>query len=110
MVPWSVSSAVVAPGRGHRQHSPADLAIQRHGLAISPEQAGEEGERAKVLQTVLGDKRSFSYVEESIVVKRDGQTQAFLLPGKFPGFKTYIKVILALGPDFTLRGLEVVEH
>jgi electron transport complex protein RnfG len=35
---------------------------------------------------------------------------AYLLPGEFTGFKTFIRVMLALDTQFDIIGLEIMEH
>ena len=45
-----------------------------------------------------------------IVACLDDKRTAYLLPGEFPGFKTFIKAMVALDTDFQLLGLEVIEH
>jgi len=40
----------------------------------------------------------------------DGKRLAYLLPGHFQGFKTWIKVMLAVDPGFNVLGLEILEH
>ncbi|MFN3535416.1 MAG: FMN-binding protein, partial [Desulfatiglandales bacterium] len=50
------------------------------------------------------------YGDSAIVAVQGDKRVAYLLPGKFPGFKTMIKAMLALEPDFTVKGVEIMEH
>ena len=34
----------------------------------------------------------------------------YLIPREFPGFKTFIEVMLALNPSLEIIGLEIMEH
>lgn len=77
---------------------------------ISEESVVKEGDRYTAIQTVVGAGREISFADQTIVVTNGGARQAYLLPGEFPGFKTFIKVILAIDPAFTLLGLEIMEH
>ena len=77
---------------------------------ISAEKVVKEGDRYDAIQTVIGAGREIRFADQTIVVTNGGARQAYLLPGEFPGFKTFIKVILAIDPAFTLLGLEVMEH
>ena len=51
-----------------------------------------------------------TFADQTIVVTDDGNRIAYLLGGKFQGFKTFVHVMLAVDPDFTLVGLEILEH
>jgi electron transport complex protein RnfG len=81
-----------------------------YGLSLPEDKVYLEDERAAALQAVLKSGTPVTYADESIVVERDGQRRAFLLPGKFPGFKTFIRIMLALKPDFTIIGFQVLEQ
>lgn len=79
-------------------------------VKISAELAIEEGERHKALTAALGADKSLRYTDKTIIVTDNGQLKAYLLPGSFPGFKTFISVMLALDPSLTILGLEIMEH
>jgi electron transport complex protein RnfG len=84
--------------------------VGRHAMEISPEAAVEAPERTKALGGILRPPQSFTYADSFIIARMGGQRTAYLLPGEFPGFKTFITVMLALGPKFEVRGLEIMEH
>ncbi len=79
-------------------------------LPISPEEAKEKDAREAALRAVMGPPKTFSYSDTTVVAKLGDKRLAYLLPGEFPGFKTFIRVILALDPSFQIIGLEIVEH
>jgi len=79
-------------------------------VTIAPEKTAEESERTRAIAAVLGVDKALRYADQTIVVTDNGKRTAYLLPGKFPGFKTFISVILALDSKFTIIGLEVMEH
>jgi electron transport complex protein RnfG len=79
-------------------------------LEISPEAALEETERAAVLKGVLNPSASLTYADQTIVARLNGKRLAYLLPGEFQGFKTFIKAMLALDPSFKVLGVEILEH
>ncbi len=70
----------------------------------------DDNERAKAIATVLGSGKTLRYADKTIIATDNGQRTAYLLPGAFPGFKTFISVMLALDPSFTILGLEIMEH
>jgi Na+-translocating ferredoxin:NAD+ oxidoreductase subunit G len=84
--------------------------VQRLPLNITPEQAAEDTERTNVLKEVLKTDKGFSYQDRTVVARMGDQRMAYLLPGKFGGFKTFINVIMSLSPEFAIRGLEIMEH
>lgn len=77
---------------------------------LSSDKAGEESERVKALETAIGPGKKLRYAEQTIVVTNKGKRTAYLLPGRFPGFKTFINAILALDQNFTILGLDIMEH
>lgn len=79
-------------------------------VTISPEKATEEGERTQAVATALGADKPLRYADQTIVVTDNGKRMAYLLPGMFTGFKTFIGAMLALDQDFSIRGLEIMEH
>jgi electron transport complex protein RnfG len=79
-------------------------------VVITPERVTEEGERTGAIQAAVGGSKGLSYADQTIIVTQDHKRLAYLLPGKFPGFKTFISCILALDPKLTIRGLEIMEH
>jgi electron transport complex protein RnfG len=79
-------------------------------LKLSLEQALDAPERGKALSAVLKGPAGFVYADETIVARMDGKRLAYLLPGHFQGYKTFIKVMLAVDPGFNILGLEIMEH
>ncbi len=77
---------------------------------ISAEKVLKGDDRDKAIMAALGTGKGIRFADQTIVVTKDGGRVAYLLPGEFPGFKTFIKVILAVDPTFTLLGLEIMEH
>ncbi|MBW2048111.1 MAG: FMN-binding protein [Deltaproteobacteria bacterium] len=84
--------------------------VDRFKLDITPEKAQEAVERASALKAVLKPPRTFVYSDSTIIARLGKKRLAYLLPGKFPGFKTFIQVILAIDPSFEIIGLEIMEH
>jgi len=84
--------------------------VQRFPLNISQENAAEDSERQNVLKEALKTEKGFTYQDSSVVARIGDKRLAYLLPGKFGGFKTHIKVIVSLSPQFDMRGLEIMEH
>ena len=82
----------------------------KHDLDITVEGASEMTERDKVLRQVIAPPASFTYADKFIVAVRGKKRLAYLIPGEFPGYKTFIKVMLALDPSFTIRGLDILEQ
>lgn len=80
-----------------------------------PVKAGEDKireseDRKLVILEAIGPGKEITFAEQTIVVTDNGKRVAYLLGGKFPGFKTFISVMMALDPQYTLLGFEVLEH
>jgi len=79
-------------------------------VRLEATKASEANERDKAVTSALGSGKECRYVDQTIVVSDNGARKAYLLPGEFPGFKTFVKVILAVDPTFTVSGLEIMEN
>jgi electron transport complex protein RnfG len=104
---------VVAGGKAGYELVVIDLAGQfvgRFGLDITPEDASEPSERKSALESVLKPPKRFIYADSTVIAKLGDRRLAYLLPGEFPGFKTFINVMLALDPSFTILGLDITEN
>ncbi|MGD8227489.1 MAG: FMN-binding protein [Desulfobacteraceae bacterium] len=84
--------------------------VDKYRLDISPEEVLEEPDRAKALEVVLKPSMDFNYADSTIIAKLGKKRLAYLLPGAFPGYKTFINVMLALDPSYKILGLEIMEH
>lgn len=84
--------------------------LARHRLDLTPEQALSTEDRKKELLRVFKGSMEFDFADTMIIACMGEKRTAYLLPGEFPGFKTFIKAMVALSADFQLLGLEVIEH
>lgn len=66
--------------------------------------------RGKAVEQAAGPGYTVKFADQTIVVTNNGTRIAYLLGGKFQGFKTFVNVMLAVDPKFTILGLEVLEH
>lgn len=82
----------------------------RYGLDVPAGKLAGANDRDAALRAVLPAGTPLEYAERSIVVERDGRREAFLLPGRFTGYKTFIRIMLALDAEFTVIGFRVLEH
>jgi electron transport complex protein RnfG len=81
-----------------------------HELKLAPEQALDGPEREKAMAAASKGPANFVYSDETVVAFMDGKRLAYLLPGRFQGFKTFIKVMLALDPRYDILGLDILEQ
>ncbi len=84
--------------------------VEKHEVPISLEKAEEELDRATALQKVLAAPRTFVYADAAVVATSGGKRLGYVLPGKFPGFRTFIHALVAMDSKFELLGLEIMEH
>lgn len=82
----------------------------RKAVALNVEQSREKEDRDKAILAAVGPGKEIRFADHTIVVTDNGKRVAYLLGGKFPGFKTFINVMLALDQKFSMLGLEVLEH
>ena len=84
--------------------------IEQKQVSVRAEDAVEREGRDKAIQAALGSGKELIYADKTIIVTENGSRIAYLVTGKFPGFKTFISAMLALKPDFGVRGLAILEH
>lgn len=84
--------------------------IDSSPVEISGEKVKEQKDRDAAVQLALGTGKELRFVDQTIVVTEDEVRLAYLLGGKFPGYKTHIALMLALDPSYSILGLEVMEH
>jgi electron transport complex protein RnfG len=83
---------------------------RKYDLDITPETAVESSEREKAIEQVIEPPTVFTYADSFIVAMLGRKRLAYLIPGEFPGFKTFIRVMLALDSSFTIKGLDILEQ
>jgi electron transport complex protein RnfG len=84
--------------------------IGQYPVDIDADKVVKASDRDSAILTALGAGKAIRFADQTIVVTDNGKRQAYLLPGEFTGFKTFIKVILAVDLRFTVMGLEIMEH
>ncbi|MGD9948168.1 MAG: FMN-binding protein [Desulfobulbus sp.] len=78
-------------------------------VVLSKEQAAIPDERDRSILAAIGV-ADLHYGESITIVTDRGKRVSYLLTGRFSGFKTFIRVMLALDPNFSIFGLEILEH
>ena len=84
--------------------------VEKLEVPISAEKAEEARDRATALQKVLAPPKIFTYADASVIATAGGKRLGYVLPGQFPGFRTFIHALVAMDPKFELLGLEIMEH
>ncbi len=70
----------------------------------------EKEDRNQAILSAIGGGKEISYVEHTIIVTDGDERLAYLMGGKFQGFKVLIGVMMALDPKYSMLGFEVLEH
>ncbi len=70
----------------------------------------EPEDRYAAIMSAIGAGKELIYAEQTTIVTDDGNRIAYLMAGKFPGFKTFIHVMMAMDPKYSMLGFEVLEH
>ncbi len=81
-----------------------------YDVDISPAAAMEMPQREEALKRVLNPPNVFTFADSFIVAMLGSKRLAYLMPGEFPGFKTFIRVMLAVDPHFKIKGLDIMEQ
>lgn len=84
--------------------------IKAEPVALSEKDAVEAEPRKKAVEKAVGPGYEVMFADQTVVVTDNGKRVAYLIGGKFQGFKTFVHVMLAVDPAFTILGLEVLEH
>ncbi|MGB3223244.1 MAG: FMN-binding protein [Desulforhopalus sp.] len=84
--------------------------IESKPIALSETEALEPETRNKAVMAAVGPGYQVTFADQIVVVTDDGNRVGYLLGGKFQGFKTFVHVMLAVDPNFSLIGLEILEH
>lgn len=105
------------PGVGYllpTRSGPAFLALDPAGAvtdqAALTGPADTEAEREEALARALPALRAHYADSYILALGPDGRRLASYISGRTTGFKTWIKLLVALGPDNGVLGLEVLEH
>ncbi|WP_028319133.1 FMN-binding protein [Desulfobulbus elongatus] len=84
--------------------------VSQQPTRLDGDQSREKETRDRAVMEAIGPGKGLRFADHTIVVTDSGKRVAYLLGGKFPGFKTFINVMLALDPQYAMLGLEVLEH
>jgi len=84
--------------------------MNRHQLNLSPERASDEQDRRSAIAGVVGPRKTIRHADEISIAQLEGKRLAYIIPAKFPGYKNVIHVMVALDPDFSVRGVEITAH
>lgn len=67
-------------------------------------------EDSSSIHKAVGSNVQSRYADTILVAKDNGKRMAYILDGKYPGFKTFIHVKMALNQSYDMLGFEVLEH
>ena len=83
--------------------------LKAYPIAQDIDKLRKESDRTGAVQALIAD-GEVRYADNFIIAMNDGKRMAYILDGKYPGFKASIRVKMALGADFSMLGFEVLEH
>ena len=84
--------------------------ILKKKIPLSEEEVNDPKKRDEIIQATIGNDKTVTFGDKITVVTDKGKRKAYLLSGKFPGYKSNISIILALDPNINIIGLEIMEH
>ncbi|MGV8075234.1 MAG: FMN-binding protein [Syntrophobacteraceae bacterium] len=84
--------------------------VDEKPVDIDEEKIRDKDGRDKAIIAAVGTGKDVRFADHTIIVTENGKRIAYLLGGKFPGFKTFINVMLAVDPEYSILGMEILEH
>jgi Na+-translocating ferredoxin:NAD+ oxidoreductase subunit G len=84
--------------------------VAQFPVADQAEKLINEADRNTAVQTAAGASKIIRYADDMTIVRTGDQRTAYVLMGKFSGFKTFIHALVALNPDFGINGMEITSH
>lgn len=84
--------------------------VANKALSLTSAQALDAKARLAAVTGAAEPGSTVKFADQTIVVTKEGKRVAYILGGKFQGFKTFIHVMLAVDPAFAILGLDVLEH
>lgn len=79
-------------------------------VGLTSDRVRQQGDREIGIINAIGPGNAIRFAEVFQVISEEDERAAYLITGKFPGYKTNIAVMLALNTDFSIIGFEVLEH
>ncbi len=77
---------------------------------LTDEKVRQQADREGGIMNAIGPGNAIRFAEQFQVISNSDERAAYLITGKFPGYKTNIAVMMALNTDFSIIGFEVLEH
>lgn len=77
---------------------------------VEEDKVREHEDRDQAIIAAIGPGKDITFAEQTIIVTDSGERVAYLMGGKFQGFKVLIAIMMAMDPNYTLLGFEVLEH
>lgn len=78
-------------------------------IAASPQEMADEGARNVAVKKAMPDGIKADYAETFYVAELGDKRLGYVLPGITQGFKTFVKMMVSLNPDFTVTGVAITE-
>lgn len=84
--------------------------VKQYALDGDAVKMRNESDRTRSVAVAVGSNVEPRYADTIVVAADNGKRTAYILDGKYPGFKTHIRVKIALKHDYAMLGFEVLEH
>ena len=84
--------------------------ILKKKISLDTEEVNNPKKRNEIIQATIGNDKEVTFGDKITIVTDKGKRKAYLLSGKFPGYKSNISVMLALDPKIDIIGLEIMEN
>jgi electron transport complex protein RnfG len=84
--------------------------VNQFPVAIQADRLFGESDRNTAIQRAVGVSKTIRYADDMAIVRTGAQRTAYVLMGKFSGFKSFIHAMVALNSDFGIMGMEITGH
>jgi len=78
-------------------------------VTAKPDELTDAGSRDIAVRATLGGGSKATYAETFYISDLGGKRLGYVLPGVTQGFKTFVKLMVSLNPEFTVTGIAITE-
>ncbi len=78
-------------------------------INANPNELTDPGSRDAAVRAALGAGSRATYAETFYISDLGGKRLGYVLPGVTQGFKTFVKLMVSLNPEFTVTGVAITE-
>ncbi len=78
-------------------------------IEATPAEMGEQGTRDRIVKQVIPKGADAVFAESFYIANLGDKRLGYVLPGVTQGFKTFVKLMVSLNPEYTVTGVDITE-